>query len=86
MHVKLSARKLYEADGHTVQELLKLLSLLYTNNGKESAQSSQQIEPERVVSDANLSHIVSKVSQNMCNQTDFSGLNFLIDNVHWSFT
>ena len=63
MHVKLSARKLYQADGHSVQELLKLLSLLFTIHGKESSPSPQQTEQEKVITDSNLSHILSKVRQ-----------------------
>lgn len=41
MNIKLNVKKLYQADGHAVQELLKLANLLY-----KSAKESTEIKSE----------------------------------------
>ncbi|RWS28939.1 clusterin-associated protein 1-like protein [Leptotrombidium deliense] len=45
-HIKLNTKKLYLADGHAVQELLKMASLLY-----EAAKSSEVIEENATFSE-----------------------------------
>lgn len=44
MNIKLNLKKLYQADGHAVQELLKLANLLY-RSAKESAEIKSEESP-----------------------------------------
>lgn len=77
MHVRLNARKLYQADGHSVQEMLKLVSLLFSASdgaqpeesvasGADDAQAASNFE-------ANHTQILNKVSRvDLCRrQTNF---------------
>ena len=56
MNIKLNLKKLYQADGHAVQELLKLANLLY-----KSAKESNEIANDEIA--------FTSVNSNKLNQT-----------------
>lgn len=62
MHVKLSAKKLYQADGQAVQELLKLLALLYTVNPYSKELNGSLVATDSETDNETISQMLTKVS------------------------
>lgn len=60
MNIKLNLKKLYQADGHAVQELLKLATLLY-----KSARESTEIKNDDHLhaNKSNQSQIMNKINE-----------------------
>jgi hypothetical protein len=67
MHVKLSAKKLYQADGQAVQELLKLVGLLYTpdHNSQLKDISSDWEADETADGNSSIAQMLAKVNSDL---------------------
>ncbi|RWS08918.1 Clusterin-associated protein 1-like protein, partial [Dinothrombium tinctorium] len=58
-YIKLNTKKLYLADGHAVQELLKLASILY-----EAAKSSEEVEESTEMTESSLPDTLTVLKRN----------------------
>lgn len=66
LHLRLNTKRLYEADGHAVKELIKATALLYNALKSQSADESQESRdggPPVTLSDFNLSSKLGELKQ-----------------------
>lgn len=62
MNIKLNLKKLYQADGHAVQELLKLANLLY-RSARESDEFQNNENPFTNARSNQSNHIMNKINE-----------------------